>query len=591
MKIVGSTRTIGSQHTFRGSTATIEEAKSENVKRESKRSRLDPDLENPLSNEMKTVQVSYNNEAFDIDVRLSHPWDDLIRGVKEHFAVTPQHKSETLVLPNLDGVVALFTESDTRSMDSRTLEVSSNADLAPLVAKYKYPRILLNPPSRDKSSAPRRRNHRSGCPLAALCESVGNRAEKGYLTRWLFRWTHIPVFYVVAIVYAMHALSIWPIIALIFWTFTYRAKLLHVEKIIYNFEHAQNRCARVANINNKYILNLRIKLSNSMVPDKYGYYVVLGRDLRVCSYTMLPADQGMEVRLRIKHCTFVDAVIPQIAANENELDIVETNRTGQNWYNLGRNFFNVYGPFMSADHTIANAKKVAVMVQTTGSVVSDNIIYFQQIRNYWQKVLVFAVGSDLMNYAGDNIDQRITTETTVFENTDCGNFFLAKGTDRFEWMRNRIDREIKDYTSSLKASKRSRSRRGTPTHQQKSHKSGSTRRRRTTGLRAARRAGKRGPGRERGLHEVWPNSLTFQQRVPREAQRDPSDVVVIGLHRIQRNLADHCLKMLQKHDFNIIVCSGAWANHIHAVLDSDKFDEKEETPLEKARLHLELFKD
>mmetsp|Transcript_11606 Transcript_11606/g.19118 ORF Transcript_11606/g.19118 Transcript_11606/m.19118 type:complete len:164 (+) Transcript_11606:1992-2483(+) len=113
---------------------------------------------------------------------------------------------------------------------------------------------------------------------------------------------------------------------------------------------------------------------------RYGYYVVLGRDTRVCSYTMVPAEGGSEIRLTIKHCTFIDSVLDQIAANENTVDVEELAKTGQTWYNLGRGFFKVYGPFMSCDHTIANAERVAVLVQTTGSVVSDTVISFQNIR-------------------------------------------------------------------------------------------------------------------------------------------------------------------------------------------------------------------
>jgi len=76
-----------------------------------------------------------------------------------------------------------------------------------------------------------------------------------------------------------------------------------------------------------------------------------------------------------------------------------------------------------------------------------------------------------------------------------------------------------------------------------------------------------------------------------EVQRNKDDIVVIGLHRIQRNLAEHILKQLQIYNYNILVCSGAWANHIHDILEDDKFDPVEEKPLEKVKLHLELFGD
>jgi len=67
--------------------------------------------------------------------------------------------------------------------------------------------------------------------------------------------------------------------------------------------------------------------------------------------------------------------------------------------------------------------------------------------------------------------------------------------------------------------------------------------------------------------------------------------VVIGLHRIERKLASHILKQLQIHDYNIIVCSGAWASHIDSILLEDKYNADQQVPLQKLKLHLELFGD
>mmetsp|Transcript_11958 Transcript_11958/g.24022 ORF Transcript_11958/g.24022 Transcript_11958/m.24022 type:complete len:763 (+) Transcript_11958:1151-3439(+) len=645
------------------------------------------------------VLVSFENEAHVFKLRLAKPWDDLIIGLKEIFVADHPQKGcfeDTIKTPKLDGVDALFFDESSPSTPSlggggvsrgpksvKCTKVDSNSTLGPLLLHATNPRLLVNP-ARSKRSKRPPQYASSGCPIFA---PKGNRNEKAYATRWAFRWTHIPVFYLICILYTIHSSDIFPLVAMLIWSYTYRSRVLPVEKILYKFAHGDNDHARYANIHDKYLLNLRIKLANRVVPDKYGYYVVLGRDQRLCSYTMVPANEGSEIRLTIKHCTFIDSVLDQIAANENTVDIDELNETGQTWYNLGRNFFKVYGPFMSCDNTIANAKRVAVLVQTTGSVVSDTVISFQQIRNYWEKVLVFAVGSDLMNYDGDNHEDTALTSTTVFAKTDIQNFRADQA--RYRWVMNRIDREISDTADHQSSGQGDldyaawgagmgrgnrgtfaaaaaaagggggggydglsrRRRRDDPSssppplstnistaatsltttklnhhrvrpntnttntyhakqqqqqlqlqQQQQQHVSGVGRpsmvglRKRKTTYKNNNQLGKyesqllyRPEGSVEG--PFWPNSISFKGKIPKENERRPSDVVVIGLHRIERKLASHILKQLQIHDYNIIVCSGAWASHIDSILLEDKYNADQQVPLQKLKLHLELFGD
>jgi len=427
------------------------------------------------TNRKVDVLVSFDNEANIFHLRIAKPWDDLIVGLKETFVVDEERGcfTQTVKGPSLDGIEGLYFDGKPDAKgEYKCTKVDSNETLSIMLQKAAAaaaasdvgddgkrgggdsrgrPRLLVYPKKvRRRHHHHHRRNNNNEttgtCPLFG-CNS-GNRKEKAYFTRWMFRWTHIPMFYIVAILYTIHAQDIFPIVIIIVWTYCYRSRVLPVEKILYTFSHRQNKCARFANIHDEYLLNLRIKLANSVVPDKYGYYVVLGRDTRVCSYTMVPAEGGSEIRLTIKHCTFIDSVLDQIAANENTVDVEELAKTGQTWYNLGRGFFKVYGPFMSCDHTIANAERVAVLVQTTGSVVSDTVISFQNIRKYWDKVVVFAVGSALMNYDGDsnvksssvNNKGEQRQETTIFTNTDVQNWSSSE--QKYKWIMNRIDREI-----------------------------------------------------------------------------------------------------------------------------------------------------
>ena len=64
-----------------------------------------------------------------------------------------------------------------------------------------------------------------------------------------------------------------------------------------------------------------------------------------------------------------------------------------------------------------------------------------------------------------------------------------------------------------------------------------------------------------------------------------------GLHRIQKRLAEHILKKLQLYNYDVLVCSGAWANHIHNILEEDKLAAEDKVLLEAGDIHLELFAD
>jgi len=310
----------------------------------------------------------------------------------------------------------------------------------------------------------------------------------------------------------------------------------------------------------------------------------------LCSFTIIPRDGGREIELNIRHGTFVDKFLKEIASRTPEVDEAEQKITGEAWYDLGSDFFQIYGPFASSDYTIANANRVAVLVQTTGSVVAETVVKFQNIRHYWNKVIVFAVGSDLMDYEPE-LSPNGQSHTHIFENTDIDSFNREEA--KFRWLMNRIDREI-NFSGDPKAEARiiRRPDGGTFLSRQ-SEERGPRRRLNTRPLtpREVATSGLTKREKEKLLSKrpFWPNAVELRCQHPEEPVRLPSDIVVFGLQRISSKLAEHILKKLQLADFDVIVCSSAWAKEIHEILKRDKFSTDPEVHLEKTRLHVELF--
>ncbi|GAB5361514.1 hypothetical protein AAMO2058_000719600 [Amorphochlora amoebiformis] len=509
------------------------------------------------------VVVSFDNQIKTFKLSGKTPWDDLVIAVKEAFLCD----HDTSSLKAFRGIFFDLESRDEKKRRHKANEVSSNEKLCELLAKAKSPRVLITPIKRKKKRPLPFVS--TGCPFWPAVE--GDRGEVGYISRWFFRFSHIPIFATICVVYAFHGSEVFPLIALVLWVFSYRARKLKVEKILYKFSHKKNEHARWADPNYKYLLKLRIKLANRRVPDTFGYYVVLGRSTQFCSYTMVPAEGGTEIRLTIKHCTFIDSCLSNIALNENKVDPEEKERTGEIWFNMGRSFFSVYGPYMSSDYTIANAKRVAVMVQTTGSVVSDTVINFQKIRKYWDRVIVFAVGSDLMNY--DCGEEHAVQSTTVFTHSDVSHFDPKKA--KFRWMLNRIDKFI-----ALKAQ-----------HGLDHHDQGMPTVHRMDTMSNDLKASQKDLIMHHPNETHWPNSVLFNGDPPVDTPltHNPNEIPVIGLHRIENKLAEHILRRLQEFNYDVIVCSGAWNYHIHNVLERDRYNPDRRSNLERLNLHLELF--
>ncbi|GAB5358174.1 hypothetical protein AAMO2058_000436100 [Amorphochlora amoebiformis] len=299
------------------------------------------------------------------------------------------------------------------------------------------------------------------------------------------------------------------------YEWSYQRRRLRPVKILYNFTQGSHKQSRFINRKERYILNLKLKMGKPVVPDRYGYYVVLQRGVSLCSYTMIPHSEGREIELNIRHCTFIDRFLDEIAALNPELDESEQAKTGETWYDLGNDFFNVYGPFASSDYTVANAKSVAVLVQ----------------------VLVFAVGSDLMDYhpeIGINYCNDLKAKAQIVRRDN------NKGT----------------YLSRKTSTRRSPQRRMKTSNE-------------TAGLTLTERR------KLLRTHPIWPNSVELRQNtetgLPEEPMRNESDIVVIGLQRVGEKLAEHVLKKLQLSGFDVIVCSGAWASHINRILERDQY--------------------
>eukprot|EP00466_Bigelowiella_natans_P018749 jgi/Bigna1/83397/fgenesh1_pg.107_\ len=195
------------------------------------------------------------------------------------------------------------------------------------------------------------------------------------------------------------------------------------------------------------------------------------------------------VELDIRHCTFVDRLLPEFRKIAGGLQ-EDRSIPGEVWLRLpydndvfidyyhfsihNLDFFHVYGPYASSDATIANAKRVAVLVQTTGSTVAESVISFQSRRKYWERVMIFPVGSDLMDYS-PQLESLRRTDTmyvsvmvvmvmmvmslmmimgrkmrrleslqiatdVIFENTGIAHY--QQDSTKFQWITNRIQRGI-----------------------------------------------------------------------------------------------------------------------------------------------------
>uniref|UniRef100_A0A7S3YZH4 Uncharacterized protein n=1 Tax=Lotharella globosa TaxID=91324 RepID=A0A7S3YZH4_9EUKA len=411
------------------------------------------------------------------------------------------------------------------------------------------------------------------------------RDDQHYWLRMIFRLTHVPVFAVTCLLYAAHASGVIPFILFLIWEYSYRRRQLQPMRILYHFVQGGSKEKRNVEPKERYILKLKIKLGKKVVPDRYGYYVVLGHGFTMCPFTMIPRNGGREIELNIRHCTFIDKVLGEIAARTPEVCEAELHATGETWYDLGPDFFSVYGPFSSSDYTIANARRVAVLVQSTGSTVSESVIKFQNIRRYWNKVLVFAVGSDLMDYTPET-DKRSTLSSLVFENTNVGSF--TRNQAKYRWMMNRIEREIffdggtrrkpakivlkSDHTTFLS---RKASNTSDPHH----------------GLSKEERDKMMNQQNCGTSKPLWPNSIHLRNFQMHEPERNDDDIVVIGLQRLGYELAEYVLKNLMLNDFDVIVCSGVWAAHIKKIIENDRFSSDPEVHLERTKLHIELFDD
>uniref|UniRef100_A0A7S0GTN1 Uncharacterized protein n=1 Tax=Amorphochlora amoebiformis TaxID=1561963 RepID=A0A7S0GTN1_9EUKA len=299
----------------------------------------------------------------------------------------------------------------------------------------------------------------------------------------------------------------------------------------------------------------------------------------MCSYTLIPKDGGKEIELNIRHCTFIDKVLDEIVARTAECDELEKMETGELWYDLGADFFQVYGPFASSDYTIANTRRVAVLVQSTGSTVSESVIKFQNLRRYWEKVIVVVVGSDLMDYQPE-VPSRGRLSSLVFENTNVVGF--KRNEAKYRWVMNRIEREI-FYRGRRRPCEIVRKSNGetylTPPESKKKWNHF------TTGLSKSEKA-KLLCSESAAL---YPNSVIMRNFDIKEDVGSEHDIVVFGFQRLQTELAEHILKNLQMNDFDMIVCSGVWLQHIQTILEKDKNSVDPEIHLEKTKLHMELF--
>jgi len=429
------------------------------------------------------------------------------------------------------------------------------------------------------------------------------RSDDGYVLRMFFRLTHIPIFFLVCLLYAAHGAEVIPLVLFLAWEYAYRRRRIKPEKILYHFVQGTKDAIRYAEVSKRYVLKLKIKLKgDEWMPDKYGYYIVLQHGFSLCSYTMIPRGHGDEIELNIRHCTFIDKVLEEIASMQPSLDEKETEFTKKAWYNLGEDFFKVYGPFQSSDYSVTNTKRVAVLVQSTGSTVAESVVKFQRYRNYWEKVLVFAVGSDLMDYLpqmdeNEKSHKPPKLDTKVFENTSIGGF--KRDMAKYRWLMNRIEREIffesacqpwadkglfnrpaemvrngnKTYLARPKK-KKAKYQESSDEYEKGINVSGLSSNERKKLLNS---------------QPFYPNSVVLRNFDVKPKTRNEKDIVIFGLHRLQNELAEHILKNLMLNDFDIIVCSGLWGKFIRSILERDKYSRDSEVLIKRTRLHIELF--
>jgi len=409
--------------------------------------------------------------------------------------------------------------------------------------------------------------------------------NKNYFLRMIFRLTHIPVFVATCILFSVHAAVILPMLLWLFWDFTYRRRVLPIRAALFQFVQ-QNKGRevplRIPNERYRYNLRLRLQLDRGVVvPDKYGFYVILSRGAAHASYTIIPKRGGTEVELDIRHCTFVDRLLPEFRKIAGGLQ-EDRSIPGEVWLRLPLDFFHVYGPYASSDATIANAKRVAVLVQTTGSTVAESVISFQSRRKYWERVMIFPVGSDLMDYS-PQLEAGIATDV-IFENTGIAHY--QQDSTKFQWITNRIQRGISigiPYSDNyIDNNCRRQSCRRPSSYQRASENR-----------------------KKKDEHFFLPNSALIRQNdvccsIPGEESYYPSrrgtssmhsysDISIIALQRLNEAIADRILRELQLYGYDIIVCSGAWSENIKKILTRKKFLCDAKMQLNRSRLHVERF--